>query len=142
MMRVIDGAKVFDGANNTPDIPVAARAASTIVESSPVDMADPGHDELIVSAQFGERTGLSQVVLAVQESNEAGANFANVPGSSFTTAASNIARIISIDWTHPDRKRYARIRGQSIVNTHIYGAATLRMRPRQKIIADDNVILV
>lgn len=141
MMRVIDGAKVFDGANNAPDIPVAARSGTT-VESTPVDMGDPGHNELIVNAQFGERTGSATVLFSLQESNEAGANFTTITGTSLTISAGNLSRMISINWAHPDRKRYARIRGQTLGNTFVWGATSLRVRPRQEVIGDSNVIVI
>lgn len=142
MMRVIDGAKTLDGANNASDIAHANYAAANTMNSTSVDMQDPGHHELVANVRTGTLLGTATLSVAIQESNEAAANFTNVAGAHLNFAATddNKSRWASVDWTHPDRKRYARLSGVTANNTVEYSAATLRVRPAQQVATDTGVV--
>lgn len=144
MMRVIDGAKVVDGTNNASDIPQANYAAANTMNSTSVDMRDPGHRELLANVRSGTLLGTATLVVTVQESDEASANFTNVAGATLSFAATddNKSKWASVNWTHPDRKRYARLQGITANNTVEYGAATLRVGPNQQVSTDTNVVKV
>lgn len=141
MLRVINGARAVDGANNASDIPNLNYAAANTMNSTAVDMS--GHMELLVNASTGALTGTATLALTVQESNESGANFTNISGSNMNFAATDDNKSLwqSVDWTHPDRKRYARVQGITANNTVEYGARTLRVRPRHTISTDTGFIL-
>lgn len=142
MMRVIDGAKVFDGANNATDLSHLNYASGNTSASTSVDMRNPGHHELLVNARTGNLLGAATLTVAVQESDEAAANFTNIAGAhmNFAPTDDNKSKWASIDWTHPDRKRYARVQGITANNTVEYGVATLRCRPAQQVSTDAGIV--
>jgi|GEM_PF-3245076 len=144
MMRVIDGAKVLDGTNNASDIPQANYAAANTMNSTSVDMRDPGHRELLANVRSGVLLGTATLAVTVQESDEAAANFTNVAGAQLNFAATddNKSKWCSVDWNHPDRKRYGRLQGITANNTVEWGAVTLRVGPSQQVTTDTNVIKV
>lgn len=142
MMRVIDGARAIDGTNNASDIVQANYASGNTASSTAVDMASPGHLELLANVRTGALTGTATLAVTIQESNESGANFTNVASAILNFAATddNKSEWMSVDWSHPDRKRYARIQGITANNTVEWGASTLRVRPRQQITLDSNFV--
>lgn len=137
MLRVLEGARGIDDANSASDIPQANYAAANTMNSTSVDMGNPaadgGFEELLVNVRTGVVLGTATLVTVVQESNEATANFTNTTAFlNFAAADDNKSKWASVLWTHPDRKRYARIQGVTAGNTVEYGAATLRVQNRQK----------
>lgn len=127
-LKVIHGAKVLDGTNYTPDIVYADRTVNTTVNSTAVDMVN--HFELIVHLLTAVIDAGATVTVQLQESNESSANFTNISGAIFTKTAShdNHSAWMSVNWKHPDRKRYVRLQGFTAgANSGAYSASTIRM---------------
>lgn len=146
MLKVIDGLKLVDAANNTPDVKAADRTNAT-TNSTGVDMSE--HEELLAILHLGVVDASHGMTFAIQESDEAAANFTNITTPvntvlSIAAANSNTQRVLSVDWRHPDRKRYARVQGiNDATNSALWAATTLRCRPKGGPVGvDDNVVEV
>jgi len=141
-IKVMDGARTLAGATATADIPIANYANANTMNSTGVDMKD--HFELLVALIGGVVTGTAVVTLYAQESNEAAANFTNIASATATLTAaaeSNLSKWISVNWKHPDRKRYARVSGVvSVANAAFYGALTLRVGPHGGAVTADGAL--
>ena len=127
-LKVIDGARTLDGTNNGVDIPPANYANGNTMNSTGIDMKD--FFELIGMVQAGVVIGTAQVDVYVQESND-DSTYTNITGAQVTVAntESNTGQVFSVNWKHPDRKRYARVSGVvSVANGAIYGVSTLRVQ--------------
>lgn len=123
-MKVIDGARTLDGANFGCDLPPLSIASGNTRNSTGVDMS--GHYELIANVEAGVVN--TSVAVTVQESNESAANFTNITGAVVTMNTNNTSKVMSVDWKHPDRKKYARLQGITAGGgATLYGATTLRV---------------
>lgn len=131
-LKVMDGMRTLDGANYGLDIPPANYANANTMNGTGVDMAD--FFELIATAISGVVTGTAVATVKVQESDTLGGTYADVSGASqvFTAAAeSNLCKVISVDWKHPDRKRFGRAQNVvSVANAAFIGVSTLRVQPK------------
>ena len=129
-IKVIDGARTLDGANNGLDIAPANYATGNTANSTGVDMSE--FFELIAMVQAGVVVGTATVTVYAQESDD-NSTFTNISGASVSfvnNADSNTGQVLSVNWKHPGRKRYARVSGVvSVANAAIYGVSTLRVQP-------------
>jgi hypothetical protein len=141
-LKVMDGLRTVDGANAAVDIAIANYASGNTMNGTSHDMKD--HFEFLVSAQAGVVTGTAVVTIVVQESNEAAANFANVASAAVSfanNANSNQAKLISVNWKHPDRKRYARVQGLvTVANAAFYGVHAMRVAPHGGPVTADSAL--
>lgn len=143
MIRVIDGARAADGANNAADIAVANYASEELAEGIIVDMALPGHRELIFNAATGAtETQDTSVAVTVAEANDPNDTFETVPGALIGVDGPNASAWGSVNWNHPERKRYARLQAFPEDGWAIFGASSLRVAPCQEIDADDGIVAV
>jgi hypothetical protein len=104
--------------------------------STPIDMADPGHDEVVFCIITGTLSGGALLTITIQESNASGSGFTDIPGATFSASASqNLkSKWMGVDWSHPSRKRYCRMQGVVLVaGTAEWGAASLRVRNRKQV---------
>jgi len=131
-LKVIDGAKAIDGANLACDIDYQTLTVggTANVESTSVDMSE--FFELLAHITVDAVDAGCTLKVAVQESDEADASFTNITGAlaEFAAGAADDSVWMSVNWKHPDRKRYARL--QAIVtgaNTALLTAGTLRVQP-------------
>jgi hypothetical protein len=138
MRKVIDGLRMIDGTNNASDLALVNYASGNTSNSTSVDMID--HSELLVHAMSGTLLGTATLTLIIQESDEAAANFTNVAFINFAAADDAKNKLASIDWNHPDRKRYARLSGVVANNTVEYAAATIRVRNKMAVTTDTNIV--
>jgi hypothetical protein len=127
MLRAFDGARSIDPANQGVDITPLDRTAATVNATS-VEMSN--FASLIGMMMAGVIDAATNVVLWVQESNEAAANFVNITGASKALEAGDDDQSVQVyvDWRHPDRLKYARLVG--IVTgsgSALYGAWSLRV---------------
>lgn len=140
-LKVIDGARLVDAANNACDIVPLDRTDAT-TNSTGVDMS--GHEEFLVVAMIGLLDASHGLTIAIQESDEAAANFTNIttPQNTVTTMANNTTRVWSVDWRHPDRKRYARIQGiDDATNSALWGAQSIRAKPTSGPVTVDTDVI-
>lgn len=138
MLKVIDGLRTVDGANATCDILPADRT-NTTTNGTGVDMAD--FEELIAVAMIGTLDASHGQTIAIQESDEAAANFANItsPDNTVHTSVTNTLHVWSVDWRHPDRKRYARVQViDDATDSALTGVATMRCRPKGGVVTVDS----
>lgn len=128
LKSVLDGARAMDGANLATDLKIQSLNANTNINTTSVDMS--GHCELLVFGHVGTLGASSSAVLVVQESNEANANFTTIANASISLNTANSTQMLSVNWRHPDRKKYARLQLQpAISNPTLLGAHTLRVQP-------------
>lgn len=129
-LKVMDGARTLDGANSTPDLPHEDQA-NTTVNTTGFDMND--FMELLVNVNTGVVDASQVGGVYVQESND-NSTFANISGASVAwngASSSNLSDWISVNWKHPDRKRYARLSGVfGATNSAAAGAVGLRVQPK------------
>jgi len=138
-MKVMDGLRTVGGATLELDIPPLSRATGTTVDGPAIDMA--GHFELLALAQAGLIGASSSCSVVVQESNEPAANFADVPGSTVILTASNTQKLVDVNWKHPDRKRYARLRMVTAgTSASLAGALTLRLNQCNGDVSKDGAL--
>lgn len=137
-MKVMDGLRTLDGANAAIDITPLSRASGTTTNSTSADMS--GHFEFLASVQAGVVN--TSVAVTVQESNEAAANFANIATAVVTMNTTNTHKVISVNWKHPDRKRYVRLQGITAGGgATLYGAVGLRVQQcNGDVTADSSVV--
>jgi len=123
MLKVIDGLRTFNAA--APDL--AAQSVTTQVNTGSVDMAN--FAELLVVGQCNSLGGGGVGSLAIQESNEAAANFTNITNAALAFTVANTMKVWSGDWRKPNRKRYARLAAFNTTANVTMSAVTLRVRP-------------
>ncbi len=136
-LKVMDGARTLDGANNGIDAPAVGATAGT-VNTTGVSMAD--HEELMVCLAVGVMTGTGTLAVAVQESND-DTTYTNISGALVSVAADgdNTGYIIDVDWRHPDRMKYARVQAITANNTCFHSIQTIRLKNKQAVTADGAV---
>lgn len=104
-LRVLDGARLIDSAAS--DIPAANYSAGT-TNSTALDMED--FNELIGILNAGVVVNTGVTTAYIQECDTSGGTFTNITDATMTiNNASNTQAAISVDWKHPDRKRWARL---------------------------------
>jgi hypothetical protein len=139
-LRVAHGLRMNDGANAVSDIPPANYSAGTVNAAS-VEMTDFNELLAVITAGVVASGGTAQLI--VQESDESAANFTNISGATATiNNASNTSALVSVDWKHPDRKKYARAQVITATAASFHGVATMRVQPiGGPVDEDDNVTL-
>lgn len=131
-LKVMQGAKTVDAANYLPDIKYLTLTvgATAQANSTGVDMSE--HFEFIaVCSAYAVAAGCT-LTWYVQESDTVGGTYTNITGASVVCAASavNLSKWFTVNWKHPDRKRFARL--SAIVtgaNTATIAANSLRVNP-------------
>lgn len=137
-LKVIDGARTLDGANSGIDLTPISVASANNRSGPGFDMS--GHLELLVSVQAGVIN--TSVVVVVQESND-NSNFTNISGASVNMTATNTHKVMSVNWKHPDRQKYARVNAVAAGGgASLIGVASLRVHPADVVDADDSVTAV
>jgi hypothetical protein len=128
MLKVIDGLRTSNHANSVVDIAAQSVVHGTTnanVVSTSVDMAN--FAELLVVGLCNAVTGTPTGTIAIQESNEAAANFVNVTNAVLTFTAANTVKVHSLDWRKPNRKRYARLSAYNATNAITLAGITERV---------------
>ena len=128
-LLALNGARSMTN-DETSDIPIATYNDST-QNGAGLDMRE--FNELVAHLMVGVVVGSATLTAVVQESND-NSTFTNITNAAFTITADNDdnkTEWLSVDWRHPDRKRYAR--AQTVAGgsqDHIHGLTTLRLAPR------------
>ncbi len=129
-LKVIDGLRSQAHANSDLDLNVQPIVAGNTVNGA-VHTID-GFGEFLALFTVDDVDTGATLIVKVQESNEAAANFTNISGATKTIAAgsADIIEMISVDWKHPDRKKYARVTAQVTgANNADLSAVGLKMVP-------------
>lgn len=142
-MKVMDGARTIDGANSGTDIPYQTLTVGMTAQANSTGVDMSNHFELLATFLAPAVAAGCTLTCLVQESDEAAANFTNITGAAATIAAgsANLAEWISVDWKHPDRKKYARLSMLATgANTATVAALSLRVNEGGgDVDADDNM---
>lgn len=141
-LKVMDGVRTLDGANHTPDLPGTTLTVGGTETANTTGAEMKDFFELLASILVTSVAAGCTLVVKAQESNEASANFTDIPGASITFAANtaNDAQWIDVNWKHPDRKRYGRLTATVTgANAATLSATTLRVGPHGgDMTADDS----
>ena len=109
-LKTIDGLRSYDHANAAMDVPQQVIAAGSTVNGNIHDMA--GFGEFLAHCLTDAIDVGATLTYQVQESDtQTSGDFTDISGASKSVAGAgtNQYHMISVDWTHPDRKRYARV---------------------------------
>ncbi len=129
-LKVIDGLRTVTHGNSQLDLDVQAIVAGNTVNGAVHTM--DGFGEFLALFTIDDVDVGATLIMKVQESNEAAANFTNIAGAEKTVAAgaANDAELISVDWKHPDRGKFARVTAQVTgANNTDLSAIGLKMVP-------------
>lgn len=139
-LKVIDGLRTVDGANSGIDMAIQAIIAGNTVNGASHDMKD--HFEFLAICINDDTDVGATLTFRVQESND-NSTFTNITGASAAVASNtaNTVELISVNWKHPDRQRYARVTATvSGANNGDCAVVGLRLQANAgDIDVDDNV---